>query len=1215
MRSRTDSQKSKMEMVNSRAEMTKLKYGSPGRENEGQIALLEDESARVEALDTSRSFLVQAPAGSGKTELLTRRFLKLLAEVDEPEHVLAITFTRAATAEMRMRVLRALEQARHPVHSDQPDPLVLIAAAALRHDAARGWRLLEQPQRLNIQTIDSLCMSIAHQTPLLSRLGGSLTPTEHAEPLYALAARRTLARFGGDRKDLSTAIRTFLELRDTSLRDCEQLIAGMLERRDQWGHVLGLIQNSGWQEVRTFLESPFVRERKRVIAKARALLGRDAAVADELLELLTYARQNLEREGVSTRLLALKDVTRLEQLEEPSHWEAVCHFLLAGGKQWRKQLTNKLGFPPDGRLEKQRFERLIDDLKNVPGSLDLVCALLKLPPPQYSTEQWELLQHILLILYHAAAELRVIFAERSVVDFAELGLAAREALRGDHESNEGTGLPPVQHWRHLLVDEFQDTSRGQYELLTLLVEQWDSTEQGTCFLVGDPMQSIYSFREAEVELFERTRRYGLGNRLSLKFLELKTNFRSHAGLVSPLNQFFTAIFTAPSIADRYQVGFASSVASRPAPLGTESLHVKAQFQTSKAPPEEVSSLEKTEADNAVQAIEKAIAEHKGQKDFRIAVLVRARRHLVAIAQKLREERIPYRAVEIEELQERQEVLDLRELVRALLHPMDRIAWLSVLRAPWCGLTLRDLHILCGQDAPELAKQPVLQLLRMRLPLLSADGQQRASRVSIVLEDALRGKHRQVSFAQWVERVWHSLGGRECVDRTAYENVRAFFRMLAEVPPDGTGLDEQLERLFAEPDPKTNEQSGVQLMTIHKAKGLGFDVVIVPGLQRETSSRDQPLLNWLERTTIERAADTEGSEFLVAPIGRKGADTDPLYRWISRQQERKEREEAKRLLYVACTRAKQELYLMGTATLKTQSNGTESVEPSKGLLKTAWPALNKIFETQREEQISSIPVQSMLPFPVPGENAGRASRKTIPLRRLPAGWQPWFEESSQQSAGQRELVMHGEQSPGNSAIHVERASGSLKVRALGVVVHALLEELTARLASRTADELADELPSWRPRAIALLRHAGLSAEDAQSQSAKVVEALRSALEDEAGRWILTAGTDAETETSWSEWSESQSAAAMLSTLRGDRVFRAGPEPHSPQESHIWIVDYKTAQHGTEGLEAFLAEEKQRYRNQLEAYAHVMRQVRGEDLPLRLALYYPLLKKLLWWQAGD
>jgi ATP-dependent helicase/nuclease subunit A len=1227
-----------------------------GQETEVQVSALEDGPARSAALDTSRSFLVQAPAGSGKTELLTRRFLKLLAEVDEPEQVLAITFTRAATAEMRTRVLDALEEAAHPTQPGKDDPLGAIASAALKNNAARGWRLLEQPQRLNIQTIDSLCMSIAHRTPLLSRLGGSLTPTEHAEPLYALAARRTLARLGGERPELSTAIRALLELRDTSLGDCEQLVAGMLERRDQWGPMLTMVRESSWEKLRSKMEEPFVHERNRLIAKAHALLGRDAGIGDELLDLAAYACRNLEREERANALFSLRDVTRLDHLQEPEHWKAVCHFLLAGGKQWRKKLDVRLGFPAEGRGEKERYNDLIGELKRVPGSLELLCELPKLPPPRYSSEQWELLEHILLILHYAAAELRVIFAEQSVVDFVELGLAARQALEGEQDGHEA-GLPAAQQWRHLLVDEFQDTSRGQYQLLTLLIEQWDSSEPGTCFLVGDPMQSIYGFRLAEVELFERTRRHGLGENLHLQSLVLQTNFRSHAGLVSKLNEFFSEIFAAPS-ADRYQVSFAPSVASKPAPRGAESVHVKAQFLPSKTRPEEGTAAEEAEAEEAVRIVERTLGRDRNGEELRIAVLVRARNHLVRIARKLRAAGIPYRAVEIEELRERQEVLDLTSLVRCLLHPMDRIAWLSVLRAPWCGLTLQDLHILCGQDAKELAKEPMLQLLRMRLPLLSADGQERAARVSATLEDALRGKHRQSSFAQWVERVWQSLGGRECVDRTGYENVRAFFRMLAELPPDGTGLDDQLERLFAEPDPKTNELSGVQLMTIHKAKGLGFDVVIVPGLQRETFSRDQPLLSWLERTTLEGPEETEQREFLVAPIGRKGDDADPLYRWITRQKDRKEREEAKRLLYVACTRAKEELYLLGTATVKGQTNGSESVEPGKGqnLLKTAWPALKKSFELQRERQCqekqdqerqsqeregqeihgskAEVPAQSVLPFPAPGptiENAALTARTTLKLRRLPANWQPRREQyaeilaepQAERHAQTRTAV--DESGPGGSeaseARQFERASvslferpiGSLKARALGVVVHALFEELTLGLTERGADELAAEAGSWRPRSIALLRHAGLSAAEAETQSVKVVEALKSALEDETGRWILAARNEAETETSWTAWTAPEEGSARLATLRGDRIFRAGAEPQSWDETHLWIVDYKTAQHGAAGLDAFLEEEKKKYRDQLEAYGEVMRHVHGEKLPMRLALYYPLLKRLLWWEA--
>ena len=200
--------------------------------------LVSDAEERARALDAQESFLVQAPAGSGKTELLVLRYLALLPTVEEPEHVLAITFTRKATAEMRVRVLYALEKAscgEDPAANAHEREVRRLAQAVLAHAQTRGWQLTEQPQRLNIQTIDSLALSIAYQTPLLSRLGGQLTPTEEATPLYALAAERTLAQLGSTLDpELADALAEILKLRDASLPDCESLIAGMLAKRDQW---------------------------------------------------------------------------------------------------------------------------------------------------------------------------------------------------------------------------------------------------------------------------------------------------------------------------------------------------------------------------------------------------------------------------------------------------------------------------------------------------------------------------------------------------------------------------------------------------------------------------------------------------------------------------------------------------------------------------------------------------------------------------------------------------------------------------------------------------------------------------------------------------------------------------------------------------------------------------------------------------------------------
>jgi ATP-dependent helicase/nuclease subunit A len=1133
-----------------------------------------DERDRARTLETSQSFLVQAPAGSGKTELLTRRVLKLLGEVDEPEQILAITFTLAATAEMRERVLKALREAK----TSEERPEVLLARRALANNERRGWNLLQQPERLNIQTIDAVCLAIAHETPLLSRLGGSLSPTDKPQPLYTLAARRTLAGLGG-KEPLNTALGALLQLRGTSLPDCQKLIAEMLDKRDQWGRVLPF---GDWPAIRAALEAPLRRTHDEAIRKAQSLFSGDADLAQELLELLSHACGNVDQDSP---LVSLQNVTGMQELTDHSHWEGLCHFLLTNESTWRQSVTNKIGFVPgrDGQVAKQRYRSLIARLDANPDFLAMLCELRNLPPQQYSEEESQMLQHMLVILRYAIAELRVVFAERHVVDFVELGLAAQQVLRDDEGKPTELAADIVARWPHLLVDEFQDTSRSQYELLTLLASGWESEGRGSCFLVGDPMQSIYMFRQAEVELFERTRRYGLGegtDAVLMAPLQLHTNFRSHAGLVNRLNEIFGRIFGPPTGQD-YQVTFAPSTAHSPAPRGKTGVKVWPFFSSSRPDPEEKRAVDDAEARQVVSIIEEhwpavEAAQRKGG-EFRIAVLVRARTHLEQIARRLRRAGIPFRAVEIEQLGERQEVKDLTALTRALMHPMDRVAWLTVLRAPWCGLTLRDLHTLGNSDIRDYAQPAMLTLLRERIPLLSEDGQPRAARVLAVLEDALRGRHRQISLAQWVERTWMTLGGRACIDRAGYANVLAFFAMLEQLGTDTSGLEEQIAELCAQPDPAANERCGVQLMTIHKAKGLGFDVVIVPGLGRSTRTETQPLLRWLEQTRLVGPSEQEEREFAVAPIGRNG-EQGGIYKWIGNLQSRREDDETKRLLYVAATRARTELHLLGTATVKQDGMGPGS---SRSLLGIAWEALKGEFEraySATESAVDAEPQQAEFDFP--------PAVPAIKLRRLPTEWRP---RKYAVSAPDVDTITE----------RVERPRGGLAARAFGTVVHALLEDL--------AGLPGVDVEGWRPRAMALLRGAGLPRAESEPQSAEVVRALQAVLLDPQGRWILGARAGAQTEASWSTWASDD----VVRTLRGDRIFRAGATPCSTEETHLWIVDYKTARHGAAGMDAFLESEKEKYLGQLEAYAAVMRKAHGEDIPLRLALYYPLLTRLVWW----
>jgi len=1168
-----------------------------------------DQAARERALDIRRSLLVQAPAGSGKTELLTRRFLRLLAVVDEPEEILAITFTRAATAEMRNRILGDLEAVagRRPAGRDEIERLG-PAQEAWSHAERRGWDLLRQPQRLLIETIDSLCLRIAYDRPLLAGLGGRLQPVDDATLLYHQAARRTLDRLGTTDPALDAALAHLLDLRDNRLQDCENLVAGMLERRDQWLHAFPsprALTEDDWDRLRTTLEAPFHREILRVIGETQDILAAQPAIARQLIELVSYAASH-----GNDKVALLAGVSELSPSMPVDHWRSLCDFLLNTSHDWFTRVDRRHGFPSRTREEKDRkqaMERLLAWLQHRPDLLSALRALRKLPPGRYSEEQWTTLRHLFTVLRQATAELRVVFAEKNTVDFTEVSLAAIEVL----EQAPDRLLAIGGNLRHLLVDEFQDTSRIQHRLVTLLLSAWDPdpSEHRSVFLVGDPMQSIYMFRQAEVELFTHVRNHGIGsapNCLRCEPVQLSVNFRSHAGLTDPLNAMFTHICDGEPLPGSASVVFAPATARDPAPPEL-ALHIYPQILGTPArrpTPDETRDAQQREAEEVLRILEEqqpAIEAARAEgSDYRVAVLVRARPHLAQLVPLLRRRGIPFRAVEIERLSERQELLDLLSLTRALVHPMDRIAWLAVLRAPWCGLTLDDLHRLTGADSPAFKRLSVPELIDLHQHLLSPDGQQRLTRTAEILRRALELRWRQTdvpSFASWIERSWRTLGGPAGLDAAAVENTQVFFSLLDALPPDGlapfTGeFTAELNRLFAQPDPSVSETCGIQLMTIHKAKGLGFDVVLVPGLERKASEDDNPLVCSLERIDPWRSGE---SEFLVAPIGLHGEDTEPLYRWVRRQRRMRFDEERKRLFYVACTRARLHLHLFGAA-----AHGATGLRPlhPDSLLQTAWPALRNEFEAAAHApQPASAPAR-VLTFPTPGvlEEVAAGAAAPVP-RRLRLGSEPLQNLSNVTVA---DTLVAG--SPDVPDFH--RPEGSRQARLIGSAVHTMLQRLGPDLAVTPPADL-------RARAASLLRAAALTGDALTSATAAVVKMLRACAADPVCRWILADHPDARSEVSWSGYLPEESEG-RLRTLRADRIFRAGPAPLADGSDVFWIIDYKTSPGPSGAL--FLQQERARYAPQLEAYARVLKALHGRQATLRSGLYYPALSVLDYWEPA-
>jgi len=1072
-----------------------------------------DQAVRERALDVTRSFIVQAPAGSGKTELLIQRYLALLACVERPEAVLAITFTRKAAGEMRRRVLEAFEGAAGP-RPEQPHEARTweLARAARERDGKLKWGLQQNPHRLEIRTIDSLCAALTRRMPWLSRLGAPPEIAEDAEELYRTAARATLALLESD--SYFEPLARLLEHLDNDARALETLLARMLARRDQWLRHLGADRAELEAGLASVIREELERLRRAVPPELSPLAARG-----DLVELPPAEPESLES------------------------WRAIADALLTQKDTWRKRELKRLPQLEDC----EELRRLLAQVR-------------RLPPPRFTDEQWATVEAAMEALKLAAAQLKLEFGRRRQADYIEVMQAALDALG---RADEPTELMLALDGRieHILVDEFQDTSLSQFRLLEMLTAGWTPGDGRTLFLVGDPMQSIYRFREAEVGLFLKAAREGLPA-ARLERLCLSVNFRSDRSLVEWVNRAFPEVL-APS--EEVATGAVPFSSSDPRPEAPPGLEVRIHPLIGKG-------QEEAEAARVLEIVREAQSRDPAA---RIAILVRARTHLPAILRRLRRAGLRYRAVEIDSLAEAPLVEDLLALTRALLDPSDRVAWLAILRAPWCGLTLEELHALAA-DAPEAA---VWDLIReqSRLARLSSEGRARLGRLRRALEDCFA--HRRPTLRAWVESGWLALGGPACAQAPGeLENAGAFFALLEELDEgcdaDLEALEERTHALWAAPDPQAPET--LQVMTIHKAKGLEFDVVIVPGLGRLARADEPRLLAWLELPGGGPAA-----RLLLAPVPEKGAEKDAerdaLWGYLKYVESRKAHHEDGRLLYVAATRARRELHLIGHAARK-----QDTVQPAaRSLLGRLWPAVRAEFERAaacKEDQAA--------------EAAGApAGPPPLVLHRLAADW---VRPAPPPAPALPAEAMPGESEaaePGVSYVWVGQT-----LRQVGTVVHRLLHRIAREgLANWDRERVAALRPLYR----AALRDLAIPAEELDAAAEKVEHALAGILADPRGRWILAEHAEAE-----SEYALSGVADGKLVSVRLDRTFvdAAGVR---------WIIDYKTGLHEGGSAEEFLDREAERYRAQLERYAALLG--RTERRPIRMGLYFPLMAGWREWGA--
>ncbi|MEE9542505.1 MAG: 3'-5' exonuclease, partial [Thermodesulfobacteriota bacterium] len=1043
-----------------------------------------------------------------------------------------------------------------------------LSTEALKRDAELSWGLLENPSRLRVQTIDSLSARIVARMPVLTGLGGRPSLVEEPDEIYEEAARRTIEKVEEENKD-GQCVREALSHLDNFVPNLKKRLVTMLKKRDQWLRHIGAgpapLEDKTLREA---LEAPVKAIVEDILHTLAPLF--DPATSTQLVLSARFAASILKRNGGSGAITRLADLTALPgtRAENIDKWRGVAKLLLTDGGEWRKPtgVNKRIGFPSDKDKEsvgqKEDFKALLGDLLERDDIKEALGALKILPSVRYDEEEWSILVALLHLLPVAAAELEAIFAADGLVDFQSVTMAASRAL-GSEESPSELLLSMDMRLKHLLIDEFQDTSKSHFELIETLVSGFIPGDGRTLFIVGDPMQSIYLFNDADVGLFLKAAVEGVAS-VELSRIKLTSNFRSLPAIVDWVNATFAPAF--PDLED-ISSGAVSYTLSHGAVEDTAEANIDMNIYSSRD--------DALEAADIVDRVEELRAKNSSHDN--IAILARSRTHLARIIDELKARDIDFRTTNLDPLIECSVVQDLMSLMRALMHPLDRVAWLAILRAPWCGLSLSDIHALTAGELKRSLWSLILD--PERIAMLSPDGMARLKNLAEKMRKTLKLRGR-VTTRTLLSSLWIELGGPACLaDAGEMENASAFFD-LVEVFSD-TGLpfsvpafERHEKKLFAAHNGLS--ENPVEIMTIHKAKGLEFDHVILPGLGKSTGADKKELLTWIEKD----------GDMLLAPVEGMGLrENTSLYSYIRLLKAEKLELELTRLLYVASTRARRSLSLYGHATgIKEGEEGEgggEGGDPKvnvdpRSLLSRVEGSLN--VSSLREVDVSSLEsIDSRSDCP-----------PVIKLRRLTGSWKPPEPAPALERAkfGRiPDLIEDSDDRPVFDWAGEER-------KHIGTVLH--------RYFCRV---VTDGIDNWDAKKAALetgsmemmLRGLGLSKEKAKEGARESVEMLAGALTDKDGRFVLSSHKEDET-----EYQLTGAIEGRFQDVRIDRTFVDADDVR-------WIVDYKTGSHKGD-LEDFLENEKKRYAGQLNKYRKIFASIE-EGREIKCALYYPALGRLV------
>ncbi|MDU2066647.1 MAG: UvrD-helicase domain-containing protein [Sporomusaceae bacterium] len=794
-------------------------------------------------LTLDRNVAVSAGAGAGKTRVLVERYMNILRQKKAScEEIIAITFTKKAAKEMRERLRVSL----------------IEELAASDGEERAYWNT--QKSRLEyapISTFHSLCGRILRENPVEACLDPNFSVMEDSENKVLLQKTvETVILAAADRKSpwLASLLQEF------SLRTLYKELPPLCEE----------LQAAGWlnEELSTQLAAPYEAEIAQLAARKIALLQSVTALVGYAGELKAGSAGRGKLECLGEKLAMIAQKLELLDADFLSFWQSEV-----------KETLKNIRLSGDAKAAKEEMEEALGLL-----AATMACQTALILIPSLAAFYQELHS-----VWNQAKSVQ------QALNFADLELKTLQLLKEYPDICQKY----CQKYRYLMVDEFQDTNDRQREFVYLLAGGDSKILYGhKLFIVGDPKQSIYRFRGADVQVFEKVRKeIEASGGVSLA---LDTNFRSQSRLVAFGNQLFDRLFAGDTVVSFQptkghktcdgQENFVEwLIAFKPTEEGELSDRQLEAAMIAKRLKELTS--EKRVYDEAAQCLRAA-------KYGDMAILLRAFTDIALYEEALRQAKIPYYVVGGRGFFAKQEVIDLIHLLRVLQNSYDEQAFIGLLRSPFfCvqDMTLLALRknqsslwqgLLHFEELSDLPNEEKRVCEAAKALLVKLKNSRDFLPVPELLEQALAATHyREFLFSQF-------MGQQKAA------NVDKFCSLVATQAAKGACLsdfllyiDDLLRQETQEAEAQIESESGntVKLLTIHKSKGLEYPIVILPDLQRRFTNSASKLLF------------TADEQFAVAAKSSWGMNS--LYLTLQEKISLQERWELKRLFYVAQTRAK------------------------------------------------------------------------------------------------------------------------------------------------------------------------------------------------------------------------------------------------------------------------------------------------------------------------